>query len=119
MSDKQYDYGLLQYNGTDDNKIVANSILEDTKPTLLNYLIRNNIPIVNEVPERWGLYCVRDEHPDVYKVFMVYFDKEGGVYIKEYQYSLQWINIVAKAIDYKPNNKTDEDMQIDKIFIKL
>jgi len=119
MSEKQYDYGLLQYNGTDDNKVVANSILEDTRPTLLNYLIRNNIPIVDEVPERWGLYCVRDEKPDVFKVYMVYFDKEGGIYIKQYQYSLQWINIVAKTIDYKPENEKDKEMQIDKNFINV
>jgi hypothetical protein len=124
--DKQYDFGLLQYNYSDDNKIVANSILEDTKPTLLNYLIRNNIPLVPSIPERWGIYCIQDEKRSVFKVYMVYFDKESGVYISEYQYSLQWINIVAKAIDDKPDNKTEEeikkrldDMQIDKIFIKL
>lgn len=111
MSEKQYDYGLLQYNGSDDNKIVANSILEDTNPTLLNYLIRNNIPLVVEVPDRWGIYCVRDERYNVYKVYMVYFDKESGIYIKEYQYSLQWINIVAKTIEYKSENK-DEEMKI-------
>ena len=117
MSDKQYDFGLLQYNGTNDNKIVANSIIEDTRPTLLNYLLRNNIPLVDEVPERWGLYCVRDEKPDVFQVYMVYFDKEGGIYIKQYQYSLQWINIVAKSIDDKP--EIDKEMQIDKIFINV
>lgn len=110
MSINQYEYGLLQYNGTDDNKIVANSIIEDTKPTLLNYLLRNNIPVVDEVPERWGLYCVRDERPDVYKVFMVYFDKEGGIYIKQYQYSLQWINIIAKPIEILPNKDADIQM---------
>ena len=43
---------------------------------------------------------------------MVYFDKESGIYIKQYQYSLQWINIVAKSID-------DKEMQIDKNFINV
>ena len=112
MTEKQYDCGLLQYNGTDNNKIVANSIIEDTRPTLLNYLLRNNIPIVDEVPERWGIYCVPNEKPDVFTVYMVYFDKESGIYIKQYQYSLQWINIVAKSID-------DKEMQIDKNFINV
>ena len=110
MSEKQYDYGLLQYNGTEDNKIVANSILENTEPTILQYLIKNNIPIVNEIPERWGVYCMREEHNNVYKVFIVYFDKESGIYIKEYQYSLRWINIIAKSIDDKLEN--DKEMQI-------
>lgn len=102
------EFGLLQYNGTDDNKVVANSIREDTEPTLLQYLIRNNIPIVQEVPERWGVYCVSDEKQGVYKVFTVYFDKEGGIYIKEYQYSLKWINIVAKTIE----DKSDDEKEI-------
>jgi hypothetical protein len=99
MSEKQYDYGLLQYNGTNDNKIVANSILEDTTPTLLQYLIRNNISVVHEIPDRWGVYCVRDEQETVYMVYTVSFDKESGIYIKEYQYSLQWINILATSLN--------------------
>jgi hypothetical protein len=96
MSDKQYDFGLLQYSGTDDNKVVANSMMEDTEPTLLQYLTRNNIPVVQEVPDRWGVFCVYDS---VYKVYIVYFDKESGIYIKEYKYSLKWISIVAKSLD--------------------
>jgi hypothetical protein len=96
MSDKQYEFGLLQYRGTDDNKVVANSTREDTEPTLLQYLTWNNIPIVQEVPDRWGVFCVNDS---VYKVYTVYFDKESGIYIKEYQYSLKWISIVAKSLD--------------------
>ena len=113
MSEKQYDYGLLQYNGTNDNKIVANSILEDTKPTLLQYLIRNNIPIVQEIPDRWGVYCVREEKDTVYAVYTVYFDKEGGIYIKEYQYSLQWINILAKSLDDKEKEKDHGEIKIE------
>ena len=105
------EFGLLQYNGTDDNKVVANSIREDTKPTLLQYLIKNNIPIVQEVPERWGVYCVDDEKQGVYKVFMVYFDKEAGIYIKEYQYSLQWISIVAKTL--KDKNDDEKEIKIE------
>lgn len=102
------EFGLLQYNGTDDNKVVANSIREDTEPTLLQYLVRNNIPLVQEVPERWGVYCIVDEKQGVYKVFIVYFDKEAGIYIKEYQYSLQWISIVAKTL----KDKSDDEKEI-------
>jgi hypothetical protein len=112
MPDKQYEFGLLQYSGTDDNKVVANSIREDTEPTLLQYLIRNNIPLIQEVPERWGVYCVSDEKWGVYKVFMVYFDKEAGIYIKEYQYSLKWINIVAKSIDDKAEDKHEVKIEL-------
>ena len=53
---------------------------------------------------------MREEQNNVYKVFIVYFDKESGIYIKEYQYSLRWINIIAKSIDDKLEN--DKEMQI-------
>ena len=55
---------------------------------------------------------MREEQNNVYKVCIVYFDKESGIYIKEYQYSLRWINIIAKSIDDKSENEKDKEMQI-------
>ena len=102
---------MVYYNTTEPKitKLLQIAFLKIRNQQYYN-LIKNNIPIVNEIPERWGVYCMREEQNNVYKVFIVYFDKESGIYIKEYQYSLRWINIIAKSIDDKLEN--DKEMQI-------
>jgi hypothetical protein len=84
--------GLLQYNYTDKQFIIAYSSKEDALPTLINYLLRNRIALVSDIPQLTGMYCVREEN-DVFKVYLVYFDKESDIFINEYQYSLSWLLI--------------------------
>jgi hypothetical protein len=84
--------GLLQYNYTDKQFIIAYSNKEDALPTLINYLLRNGIALVSDIPQFTGMYCVREDN-DVFKVYLVYFDKESDIFINEYQYSLSWLLI--------------------------
>ena len=84
--------GLLQYNYTDKQFIIAYSSKEDSLPTLINYLLRNKIALVGDIPQSSGLYCIREDN-DIFKVYMVYFDKESEIFINEYQYSLTWLLI--------------------------
>ena len=84
--------GLLQYNYTDKQFIIAYSSKEDSLPTLINYLLRNKIALVGDIPQSSGLYCIREDN-DIFKVYMVYFDKESEIFINEYQYSLAWLLI--------------------------
>lgn len=87
-------YGLLQYNYTDTNKIVINSTLSNTTPTLLQYLSSNNIPLVVTIPDTAGIFCQRQQDPNVFNVYLVYLDNESRQYISLYQYSLQWLNVI-------------------------
>ena len=89
-------YGLLQYNYTNINKIVINSTLENTSPTLLQYLTNNNVPMVESLPDKNGVFCQKHPDFDVFNIYIVYFDKESDQYISVYQYSLQWLNVIVK-----------------------
>jgi len=84
--------GLIQYNYTDKMFIIAYSNKEDSLPTLINYLLRNKIALVSNIPELTGMFCVREDG-DIFKVYVNYFDKESGIFISDFQYALNWISI--------------------------
>jgi hypothetical protein len=100
------DSGLLQYNYTDNQLIVAYCNINDRLNTLINYLMKNKISLVGSIPDAVGLYCVKEE--DVYKVYTVYVDEESKIYIKEYQYSLNWVDVIVDVIQGK---KGDQGVQ--------
>ena len=84
--------GLIQYNYTDKMFIIAYSNKEDSLPTLINYLLRNQIALVSNIPELTGMFCIREDG-DIFKVYVNYFDKESGIFISDFQYALNWISI--------------------------
>jgi len=116
--------GLMQYNYTDKMFIIAYSNKEDSLPTLINYLLRNKIALVSDLPEATGMFCIRAEN-DVFKVYVNYFDKESEIFISDFQYALTWIliqpyNLYTK-IDDKPEKLkalTEEELKaIEKLSI--
>lgn len=97
--------GLIQYNYSDKMFIIAYSNKEDSLPTLINYLLRNKIALVSNIPELTGMFCVREDG-DIFKVYVNYFDKESGIFISDFQYALNWISIkpfnLYTSIDAQP-----------------
>ena len=103
--------GLLQYNYTDKQFIIAYSNKEDCLPTLINYLLRNKIALVGDLPQSSGMYCVREEN-EIYKVYLIYFDKESEIYVNEYQYSLSWLLIQPYNLYTQIDGKQKEAAEI-------
>jgi len=101
--------GLLQYNYTDKQFIIAYSSKEDSLPTLINYLLRNKIALVSDIPQSTGMYCIREDN-DIYKVYMVYYDKESEIFINEYQYSLNWLLIRPYNLYTQIDTKKDKQL---------
>ena len=103
--------GLLSYNYTDKMSIIAYSSKEDSLPTLINYLLRNRIALVGDIPQSTGMYCIREDN-DIYKVYMVYYDKESEIFINEYQYSLSWLLIRPYNLYTQIDTKKDEELKV-------
>ena len=103
--------GLLQYNYTDKQFIIAYSSKEDSLPTLINYLLRNKIALVGDIPQSTGMYCIREDN-DIYKVYLVYYDKESEIFINEYQYSLSWLLIRPYNLYTQIDTKKDEELKV-------
>ena len=87
-----FSLALLQYSYTDNNRIVAYAQNEETSlPTLLNYLSNNNVIMVPVLPDKGGVFCVMEN--GIRNVYQNAYDKESGVILNIYQYSLNWISI--------------------------
>lgn len=96
QEDPVYDVGLLQYNFSDKNEIVCYGNKKTCRPTILGYLTNVNIPVVSFIPDAVGVFCI--EEGDIYKVYQVYKDVESSIFIKEYQYSLKWIDVGVSEV---------------------
>ena len=97
QEEPNYDVGLLQYNFSDKNEIVCYGNKKTCRPTILAYLTSVNIPVVSFIPDALGVFCVEED--SIYKVYQVYKDVESSIFIKEYQYSLKWMSVVACTVE--------------------
>jgi len=62
------------------------------------------------------MYCIREDN-DIYKVYMVYYDKESEIFINEYQYSLCWLLI--RPYNLYTQIDTKKDKQLGEVIEKL
>ena len=87
-----FSLALLQYNYSDNNLLVAYAQNEETAlPSLLNYLSKSNVAAVPVLPDKRGVFCVVENC--INNVYQNVYDKESGVILNMYQYSLGWISI--------------------------
>ncbi len=80
---------LLRYNNNDKNELITAAEPKESINVLLRYLDRAGIALVDNIPEKQGLFCVNENI--AYRVYQSVFNKEDNTFESYLIYSLQWL----------------------------
>jgi hypothetical protein len=80
---------LLRYNNNDKNELITAAEPKESINVLLKYLDRAGIALVDNVPDKQGLFCVNEKV--AYCVYQSVFNKEDNTFESYLIYSLQWL----------------------------
>lgn len=80
---------LLRYNNNDKNELITAAEPKESINVLLKYLDKAGIALVDNIPEKQGLFCVDEKV--AYRVYQSVFNKEDNTFECYLIYSLQWL----------------------------
>lgn len=81
---------LLRYNNNDKNELITAAEPKESINALLKYLDKAGIALVDNIPEKQGLFCVDEKV--AYRVYQSVFNKEDNTFECYLIYSLQWLS---------------------------
>ena len=107
---------LLRYDNGDRKDLVISSKSENTFDTLIKYLTKIDVPFVENLPEKQGVYCTPDDDDKSYDAYQIILDKEDNTYNSYYLYSLKWLPYTIDEVSLLINESLKAEEKIAQLL---